>query len=362
MFLIVIKNLCTKKGDYYIPFLFLLFTQLALIGVLFNPITSANPNKYISDSDKNLEPGIFLIVTHQYNEAKQFWKKIEKDSCQVIESLFYQALTLLSEMEDRGSYDNSSEFFTVLQLFIKSSSSILEKFSGDLRLHYYIGNAHGIASICYYRQKKWLKSYQKINESLAEYEWCLNKEPEFLEPCIGKGMYIYYKNKISNMLGGWLPFFQDEREKGISLIRKGIQPGYTGFMARYQLAWIYLDYKDYENAISVAKEGLHFYPESRFFLWPLAEAYKSIGEWDKAYRIFNEITTSMERDNYTNEYNFIKSLIRSAQCALELKLYSIVEKSYHKIRKAEPSPAVRNKAEWIYDQSQELFDIIKNPK
>ena len=55
-----------------------------------------------------------------------------------------------------------------------------------------------------------------------------------------------------------------------------------------------MDQKYYDEAISLLEECLARFPDSRFFLYPLAEAYGNKNDFERALKYFSKIKESAE--------------------------------------------------------------------
>jgi tetratricopeptide (TPR) repeat protein len=96
------------------------------------------------------------------------------------------------------------------------------------------------------------------------------------------------------------------------------------------LIWVYINEKEYDQAISLAEKMQNKYPEGKSFLWALATAYYEKSDWTNALFFYQEILKRIENqiDAFTldsdhpgnphNYYNHIECKFHIANCLSNL--------------------------------------------
>jgi hypothetical protein len=182
----------------------------------------------------------------------------------------------------------------------------------DRWYRFYRGAALSYKSYQQVRDKKFFAALPTALSSMKELNRLVDEDSLFYEPALGLGNYLYWRSKIVR----WLPFIPQQKEAGIRMIETAYQRArLSRWAALSSLCWISIEEKRYEEAVGYSREGLAAFPQSRFFIWPLAEAlFRSgrFGEAEAAYAKLNDSRTGLLEDN---GYNRVVILWKMAQCA-----------------------------------------------
>jgi tetratricopeptide (TPR) repeat protein len=139
--------------------------------------------------------------------------------------------------------------------------------------------------------------------SISEFEAILTTDENFFEAYIAIGTFEYWKSRKLEFVS-WLPFSNDTKNIGIDFLLIAIDSSsYNSHLAVNSLIWIYIDQKEYEDAIKVAQKALKEFPNSRTFKWGMARAYEETNPL-KAIELYKQILNSypdIKNGNYKNE-------------------------------------------------------------
>jgi len=278
---------------------------LITIILIVNPIFQ---NKYFPDSPEIL-PGILPAYNGEYDKAFQYWDLQIAKYPEAPEWYFFKASTLLCKIEDMGDYSLKKDFLEIISHVLENTDKEKDKY----KKHFYRGLAFGYRGALKLETGNTLSGMRDGLRSSNELEKCIAIKKEMDYPYIFLGIYKYWKSKSLRSLN-WLPGIADDRIKGIELIKNHLNtdsPLY--YFNLNQLAWIYIDQKYYDEAISLLEECSARFPDSRFFLYPLAEAHGNKKDFERALKYFSKIKESFEQNNFLNVYSYYKVNVKIAE-------------------------------------------------
>ncbi len=126
-------------------------------------------------------------------------------------------------------------------------------------------------------------------------EWILTVDDSFYDACFTAGCYRFWKSVAMRQVS-WLPFFGDDRKRGIEEVRKAAEKGkLTGPLSASMLLQMLVAYNP-RAAIELGEKMTAAYPSCRLFAWQLGEAYKKTGKYSEAVYVFSGIADSFSRD------------------------------------------------------------------
>jgi hypothetical protein len=277
----------------------ILFIILFLISPLFFP--QEYPENGINTT---LKSGIDYIINQNYSAAKSEFQKLNNRYPDLPLGKIYLAAVEIARSYDYGEEYDEELIMNYLEQAEKQSEVLLKKEPENVWYHYFMGLTKGYISYYHALNGSWFQSLKEAVSSVSSLEECTKRENNFYEAYAGIGSYKYWKSKKTNFLN-WLPFIDDEREEGISLLENAVdKSSYNIYLAVNSLIWIYIDRKNYTSAIHVCEKALKKYPSSRFFKWGIARAYEDVDP-KKAISYYNEILSSYPNLSSMNKYNEI---------------------------------------------------------
>jgi len=251
-----------------------------------------------------LKSGIDCIINQNYSQAKSEFEKLNTKYPDLPFGKIYLAAVEIARSFDYGEGYNGDVISKYLNAAKYQSEKLLNKYPENIWNHYFLGLTEGYISYYEGLNGSWLTSLKEGINSASNFEECLKRNPDFFEAYSGLGTYKYWKSAKTKFLS-WLPFVHDDRADGINYLEKAIdKSSYNTYLAVNSLIWIYIDKKNFDNAIQISEKTLKEYPKSRFFKWGLARAYEDIDRL-KAINSYNEILNSYPNLNSMNHYNEI---------------------------------------------------------
>ncbi|RPI60257.1 MAG: tetratricopeptide repeat protein [Ignavibacteriales bacterium] len=276
------------------------FLLLFLIIIFFQKnFGQVYPDKSIH---KILKSGINLIIDQKYDEAEKLFKQLDQTRKDIPLGKIYLAAVYIAKAYDyEEPYDD--ELITKhLEGAKKISERLLKSDEKNIWSNYFLALTEGY--IAYYDalRESWLQAFSTGLSSVSGFEDCLEIDKNFHESLIAIGSYKFWKSKKTEFIN-WLPFVEDEKELGIKYLQNAIKySGYNSHLAIHSLIWIYVEQKDFNDAIKVAELALKEHPQSRIFKWGLARSYENIDP-AKSVELYREILHSYPKKIKSNKIN-----------------------------------------------------------
>lgn len=160
------------------------------------------------------------------------------------------------------------------------------------------------------RQGKYLQAVSSAFAMKNYLTECIKLQPQLKDAYIGLGSFDYWSSKAI----GYLPFFEDNRERGIKRLQEAeknatIHP----VVATTALIWINIDKKEFQVALEQSEKLLEKYPQSRALMWSAGEAAYQMKNWQKGIhyyeKILNSVKSSKGQSNHYNELGCYHRLI-----------------------------------------------------
>ena len=250
-----------------------------------------------------LKSGIDYLINQKYSQAKSEFEKLNNKFPALPLGKIYIAAEEIARGYDNGEEYNDKTISGYLNEAKEQAEKLLKK-KADIWNYYFLGLAEGYNAYYEGLNGNWLTSLNEAVSSTSKMEECLKTNPEFYEAFSGIGNYKYWKSEKTEFLN-WLPFIHDDRNEGIRLLEAGAEKSsYNRYLAFNSLIWIYIDKKNYNEAVQIAEKALQEYPETRFFKWGLARAYEDIDRL-KSIKYYYDILNSYTNLSGMNHYNEI---------------------------------------------------------
>lgn len=251
---------------------------------------------------KILKSGINLIIDQKYDEAEKLFDQLDKTRKDIPLGKIYLAAVHIAKAYDYEEPYNHEIITKYLEGAKRISDRLIKNDDKNIWNNYFFALTEGY--IAYYDalRESWLQSFSTGLSSVSSFEDCLEIDNKFYESYIALGSYKFWKSKKTEFLN-WLPFIDDEKEIGIKYLQNAVTySGYNSHLAIHSLIWIYIEQKDFEEAIKVAQLALKNHPQSRIFKWGLARSYESIDP-KKSILLYNEILRSYPSSIKSNKIN-----------------------------------------------------------
>ncbi len=329
------------------------FVTFFLVLLVFPKTLPSQPSR------EEIQTGIDLSLEEEYETSLSHFAKLKERYPDHPAGAFFSAAVWQSRMMDFETKRWEREFFREIDQAVRLAKAGLKKNPKDNELHFFYGGALGYKSFQLGVNKRYLSAIKIAMSSIKELRRAGGADSSFCDPLLGIGTYQYWRSQITRNFS-WLPFFPNHRERGIALIHKALDCGvYSRWAALSNLAWIYIEERDFRAAMECAKEGLARFPRSRFFLWPLAEAQFKNRDFPAAIVTYSLLLESVGRESINNHYNEIVLHWKLAQCHFKLGDYRAAQESCDKVLAITPDPEVKGKAKDKIEAAKKLQREIR---
>ena len=342
------KSICQRVYLFSPLFVFLFLSLIP--ASTFSQLTT---NSQKSTTTELILHGIDASIRENYTNAEDNFKKIISLDPENPAGYFFLGACYQTQMIDLESDFREKEFYQNLEKSIQLSKKKIEKDENDVRAHFYMGNSYGSMAVYDAKHKRWWSGLRKGLKAKSAFKKVIELDSTFYDAYLGLGSYHYWASVTTKALR-WLPFFRDERKRGIEEVKLSAEKSlYSKESALYGLIYIYLEEKEYDQAIRLSREMNQQFPESKLFLWPLAEALYLKKEWMNSIACYQQILKLIQNPDPSGYFNTIECRHRMAESYLHLKMYDKCKEECEKILKYPLSPEVQKK------QKKKLKEIGK---
>jgi len=243
--------------------------------------------------DSLLVTGIDRIIREDYHSAEKIFLQLKKERPELPLGDIYLAATVIARSVDFHEVMNTEKIENYFAEAENIADSLYDEEDENIWNLYFKGLLSGYRAYNSSLNGDYFGAFTDGYDAYSYYSKCLEIDTLFYEAYIAIGSFEYWISAKTEFFG-FLPFYEDSRQNGIMLLKTAWKKAsYNSHLAAYSLIWIYINEKRYQDAINLAEEELKKYPETRFFKWGLANAYKYIDK-RKAIEILNQIYDSYE--------------------------------------------------------------------
>lgn len=274
---------------------------------------------YGADSETNwIEQSIDLTINTRFTEAEALLYGRIAEGNSTAETWFFIASMLNSKMTHFENQADETAFLEAIHQVrskIKISDSAVDQTDSLLqaRQFFYRGSASGYLAFYQGQNGEWFDALNNGLQSIADLKQAVALDSTLYDAWLGIGVYQYWRSTRLKFLF-WMPFVEDQREQGITNIRKAAQKSlYSRYMAMHQLIYILLNYGAKDEALTYARQVVHKYPQSIFMRWAYAHTWYMRHEYDQAIRAYKQLLKLLEQSPDQNPNHHISCLARLAE-------------------------------------------------
>ena len=250
------------------------------------------------DLDSLISRGVDFIRWDKFDQAIAEFKKVIELYPDEPTGYFFVGASLQGLIDDYRNETYNDEFEKYINLAIKKGSSKVDENPDSALEHFYLGGALGYRGIYRSFRGNWWGAFMDGGKAYSHLKEALELDPQLYDAYYGVGAYHYWKSAKSKLFW-WLPFFGDERKKGIQETMTAIQKGkYANTEAANSLLRIYLEEKDYPAVLKWSEEVKKINPDNPFRLWMMAAAYVGMKNWDDAQNTFLYLLNVLKSSPY----------------------------------------------------------------
>lgn len=322
-------------------------------------ILVSSVSAWSNDHRDEINTGIKAGLSHEYDKALAIFNNLSDCFPGDPNGPFFAASILQSKMMDLETNKWESEFFSLIDSAQIRAKKLLLQDAKNSSARFYLGGALAYKGFYLARAKRYLPGIGAAMAAVKQLEKVVETDSQMYDAFLGIGNYKYWRSRITKILN-WLPFVSDKREEGLRMIKLSLDRGtFTRWAALNDLAWIYIDRGEPIVALEYAQMGLSEFPNSRFFLWPAADAFAKMGEPDQARRLYAKLLLSVTSESINNHYNEILLHLKIAECAFEIKDFANARFHCDQVLSIEPDNEVIDRLESKYAKTRKLLKKIQ---
>ncbi len=270
--------------------------------------------------------GIDLIINQNYDEAENLFEELDKLHPEFPVGKIYLAASKIA-----SAVDYAKDFETeIIEQNLGEAEDIcqtrLAQTPDDIWYNYLAGLSNGY--FAYYQSLKGdlFPALTAGLSSIKFFEKCLEIDSSFYEAKVAIGIYKYWKS-VKTKPVDWLPFFEDESERGIEMITSSLEfLTYNFYISAYSLIWIYIEQGELTKAEKIVRHVQSEYPKSRFFMWANASVQSRIDPLksaDQIEKIYQSLAAEKKLTIYNDvniRYKLASELYKGGKVKKALKL------------------------------------------
>lgn len=266
-----------------------------------------------ADVEEKISAGMHHTILNQFDAAEQTFLEIIDSLPEHPGGYFYLGAAIQARMLDEESYRRLPEFESLMVKTTELAQQLQKREPQNVLAWFFEGSAYLYRSFMASKQKEYWRAYRSAVSGVKLLEKAIAADSTFYDAYLGVGSFRFWKSEKAGMLT-WLPFISDERKEGIKMVRMAIDKGrFVSLVARDQLAWILVAAGQQDEALNLAQANHRDFPDSRFFLWTLAEVTFRAGDLDTAEGLFLQLLQEVRSIEGNNHYSEIGILLKLAE-------------------------------------------------
>jgi tetratricopeptide (TPR) repeat protein len=311
--------------------------------------------------DGYIQRGIRATVLQKYSLAKSTFDSLRIFLPEDPRPYFYLAALLQSQMMDLEHYDQEHQFFELIDTVIVAANAEIQTEPDRAMAYFFKGAAHSYRGYYYAQRRDYLKGIRDCMVGVKFLEEAVSRDSSFYDAYLGIGTFWYWRSRLTHLIN-WLPFIQDKSQEGLAMVMKSAELGrFSREAALNGLIWIRIDRREFTQAIQLALQMLEEFPQSRFFLWPLAEAYFRAGNFINSIETFEQLEESYRGEPGNNHYNEFVCGSRVMEAHLKMNEPSKACEMAADLMGLPLSPPVRNRLSGKLAQVKKVSDNCVSP-
>lgn len=273
------------------------------------------------DFDQRIDRGLEVLYQGEYQDAIDSFDALIAQHPDNPTGYFFKA----GAMQLRAMAYESTEWDKIQAALLDSSQELssraIAKDRRDAWACFIRGGTRAYRAAAEARSKNYLGALSNGLSAVSDLNKAVSIDPQLYDAYFGIGSFHYFRTKATSVLK-WLPFIGDNREKGIAEIRLAIDNGrFSKVMAQNGLAWIYVDYGKYSQALELAGELEQQHPRNHTFYWISPEVHWRTRQWAKAAAAYARLLQLIDEGRPVNNYNRVYAGCRMAKCLYEAGKY-----------------------------------------
>ncbi len=284
--------------------------------------TVVGQSSFSADVDSLILRGMDLTYACQFHEAYETFQQIVDQHPDHLMGYFYLAAVQQSRMMDYETDLWEDEFFTLIDRAIELGERRIEDDNPDAWTCFYLGSSYSFKGLYLSRTGSLLSAFNCARKGQKYLHQAVEMDTILYDTYLLIGSYKYWSGRFYKYFS-WLPWISDEREEGVRMVRLCLDRSrFSYWMTLNSLAWIEYDREQYAEAAVLFRRGLEEYPQSRFFLWGLADTNFKLKRFQEAAAQYEDLLEEIRSAVLNNGYNETVCRFKLVKTYMAVKQYA----------------------------------------
>jgi tetratricopeptide (TPR) repeat protein len=272
------------------------------VGLAQGPIAPTTESSDVSTTDPVehiIKRGILAFTNENFHEALEIFQKIIDRDQDDPRGYFYKAAVFNVTMQDYRTRAFEKEFNSYISQAIDKAEGRIKVDSQDAEAHFYLGGAYGYRGIDKTLVGSWLGAFLDGTRGVFHLQKALTFNPKYYDAYYGLGSYHYWVSAKSSLLW-FLPFFADERARGIEELRLASDKGaFALYEARASLVTVLMNEGRWEEAQREVDVLLEKFSDDLSSHIQRGQIQAELGRWREAEKEFQWIKTFLKARSFS---------------------------------------------------------------
>jgi tetratricopeptide (TPR) repeat protein len=221
----------------------------------------------------------------------------------------------------------------------------------DPWIYFYLGSSYSYKGLYKAKKGKYISGLLSARKGVGYLKEAIEHDSTLYDAYLGVGSYKYWASKYLK----WLPWVSDKRDAGVEMVKAAVEKGtFSYWVGLNSLGWIEYDRKEYESAMTIFQRGVKRYPESRFFIWGLADAAHRLKNFNISIRVYEDLLNNIQHGLFNNGYNEIECRIKLVMAYYEQDEYGKALYHCNEILNKEVEKKIANRVEKQLEQAKKF--------
>jgi len=272
--------------------------------------------------------GVSLAHRGQFLEALEVLQEIKKLYPDEPAGYVFTAAAYQTLIDSYRNEKYKDKFEQNIETAIQKADAKLKNSNPSTLDYFYAGASYGYRGIYRSFRGNWWGAFWDGGKGKKFMEKALELDSTLNDVYFALGSYHYWRSVKSKILW-WLPFFGDQRKKGIEYTKVAISKGkFAKDEAKYALVRIYAEEKDYANVLIWADSVKKINPQDPYSRWFVGLAYIGLGKWEEAEKTYQELISICKSSPY---YDLAAEVEARYHLALIYDHQNLVPKAFEQI-------------------------------
>ncbi len=236
-----------------------------------------------------IKRGITIFTNEDMTAALDIFKSLIERDQEDPRGYFFTAAVYSVTMQDYKTRAFEHEFNRYITLAIDKAETRVQTNGQDAEAHFYLGGAYGYRGIDKTMVGSWLGAFLDGTRGVFHLQQALSFNPSFYDAYYGLGAYHYWVSAKSSILW-FLPFFADERDRGIEEVRLASAKGeFSLYEAQASLVTVLMNEGRWEEALQEAEALLKRFPQDLSSHIQKGLILVELARWEEVEREFTWI-------------------------------------------------------------------------